>query len=188
MAFIDTAHIGTHHNPFSLVDPNRSDILGAAISTVLPVAAFIICHGALGDPVPAGVHVGAGGWLGFVVPAIILPLWGLSRWQASQAGSEGQTVSWMLVALIAAVITYPYISVHVSLLMAVFLNFLLLVLAVGVAMRAQKVCQPAFLSMLPGVIWIGVVCLFGLAIVAAWSPPFALSSQPGSSDGSPTAA
>lgn len=145
-----------------------------AFAAVLPLAAFsavnFLAEGAAIEPrffSPAGLP----GWAGAVVHLALLFPMGLAIGLA--AGKSRKILPWG-VALIAAVITFPFVAAPLdSLTLALMMAFILL-LTLATAIRVAETSRLGAWLMMPALLWLGFGAALGLAVAAAWSPPFAL--------------
>jgi len=185
MALAQSLYTVQQNEDFSLLDPNRPDALGAALSAALPVAVLIIFNGLASAagwtaavPQYNGVSFVPPTWLASAITIAILPMWGLARWMVWQRGEQGRAASWWVLALITWSLALPFLTSGFDLLGMTFANVISLLLAVGTGAKVFAVSKRAFLLVLPSVCWMGFTTFLGFAAIAqGWSPGFAATQQ-----------
>ena len=163
----------------SLLDADRHDWLGLALSAALPLAVFVIANGVgqlTGNPPLFFSPFGLPGWVGAVMHLAALPLFGAARWLVVERGEAGRRASWWLVALMLGMIAFPYVVLPLDSLSLSMVSMALFVLGVATALRVSAVSRTAAVVMAPGLAWMGLSAAMGLAFVAAWAPPFAVTN------------
>lgn len=167
----------------SALDADRHDALGLLLSGALPLSVFVIVHGMaeLAGIVPLFfAPFGLPGWLGAALHIATLPLFGVARWLVVEHESaDGRNAGWWLVGLMAGLIALPFVVGPLDSLILSVMTMALLLAGMAAAVRVGKVSPLAAMVMLPGVLWMGVSAFIGLALVAAWAPPFGLTNANG---------
>lgn len=167
----------------SALDADRHDALGLLLSGALPLSVFVIVHGMaeLAGIVPLFfAPFGLPGWLGAALHIATLPLFGVARWLVVEHESaDGRNAGWWLVGLMAGLIALPFVVGPLDSLILSVMTMALLLAGMAAAVRVGKVSPLAAMIMLPGVLWMGVSAFIGLALVAAWAPPFGLTNANG---------
>jgi hypothetical protein len=164
----------------AVLDADRHDALGLALSAALPLAVFVIANGLaqINGMLPLFFSpMGLPGWVGAVLHLAGLPLFGAARWMVAGRGDAGRTAGWWIVALMAGVIAFPFVVAPLDSLMLSLVALVLLVLGLGAMVRAGAVDPKAAMVMAPGMIWMGFSAFVGLSFAAAWSPPFAVTNS-----------
>lgn len=167
-----TAHETTLRPTASVV--NFGAFARLALAAVLPLAAFsavnFFAEAAGIEPrffSPAGLP----GWAGAGIHLALLFSIGLAIGLA--AAKSTKVLVWG-VALIAAVVVFPFVAAPLdSLGLALMMSFILL-LTLATAIRVAETSRLGGWLMMPALLWLGFGAALGLAVAAAWSPPFAL--------------
>lgn len=141
---------------------------------VLPLAAFGGVN-ALGEVVglqpyffsPAGLP----GWAGAVIHLTLLFLVGLA---IGLAADENRAVLPWGIALVATMIAFPFPAAALDSLALALVMTLVMLIAIATSIRIAQSSRLGGWLMVPVLIWIGFGAALGLAVAAAWSPPFAL--------------
>jgi len=163
----------------SLLDADRHDLLGLTLSAALPLAVFVIANGVgqiTGNPPLFFSPFGLPGWFGAVMHLVTLPLFGAARWMVAERGEAGRKAGWWLVALMLGMIAFPFVVLPLDSLALSMISMALLLLGIGTTLRVSSVSRQAGLVMAPGLAWMGLSAAMGLALVAAWAPPFAVTN------------
>lgn len=164
------------------LDADRHTMLGLVLSAALPLAVFVIFNGVaeISGVMPLFfAPFGLPGWVGAILHLGALPLFGIARWMVARRSEAGQRAGWWIVALMAGVITFPFIVAPLDPLMLSLASCALLLLGLGTMVRVGAVDAQAALLMAPGMAWMGFSALVGLSFAAAWSPPFAVTNSQG---------
>jgi len=145
-----------------------------ALSAVLPLAAFgaanFLAEAAGLQPhffSPAGLP----GWAGAAIHLVLLFSVGLAIGLA--ASKNGNVLPWGI-ALVAAMITFPFPAAALDSLALALVMTTVLLLALATSLRVATASRLGGWLMLPVLVWVGFGAALGLAVAAAWSPPFAL--------------
>lgn len=118
--------------------------------------------------------MGLPGWAGAVVHLALLFSLGLSMGLVFDKGRRGADATRWLVALIAAMTIFPFLAAPLdSLTLALIMTGVMLI-ALAAAIRVARISRLGGWLMVPSLAWIGFGAALGLAVSAAWSPPFAL--------------
>ena len=167
-----TAHQQTIRPTSSKVDYGA--VARLALAAVLPLAAFSAVN-AMAEA--AGIEprffapANLPGWAGAVLHLALLFSMGLAIGLA--AGKSKTILAWG-VALVAAVITFPFIAAPLDSLALALMMAAILLLTIATAIRVAALSRLGGWLMLPSLLWLGFGAALGLAMAAAWSPPFAL--------------
>ena len=102
----------------------------------------------------------------------MLPLTGMAGYLALRAG--GRSGLFWAAALVAGLLAFPFLAPFLDALQLSLLAVGLLLLAGAATHRLARHAPAAGLLMVPVLAWLGVSAALGLALVASWSPPFAL--------------
>lgn len=116
---------------------------------------------------------GMPGWIGAVMQLGQLALLGGAYWAVTQHNTKSSARFW-LIALIAAYIALPFITQPLDSLQLSLVCTSLFVFAVATVSRVGAVSPLAGWMMAPMLAVIGLSATMGLAIAAAYAPPFAL--------------
>lgn len=119
---------------------------------------------------PLGIPGWAGAGLHF---AMILSI-GIAMGIVANKGSRGAIALRWSAALIAALIAFPFIAAPLDSMTLALAMTSVLLLALATAIRMTRLSGLAGWFMLPVVGWVGFGAALGLAVAAAWAPPFAL--------------
>ncbi|WP_449394185.1 tryptophan-rich sensory protein [Devosia riboflavina] len=145
-----------------------------ALSAVLPLAAFggvnFVADAAGLQPYffsPAGLP----GWAGAAIHLVLLFTLGLA---IGLAASKSRTVLPWGIALVAAMIAFPFPAAALDSLALALVMTGVLLLALATSVRIAAVSSLGGWLMVPVLVWVGFGAALGLAVAAAWSPPFAL--------------
>ncbi|MBN9335087.1 hypothetical protein [Devosia sp.] len=145
-----------------------------ALAAVLPLAAFsllnFLCERAGVEPrffSPAGLP----GWAGAAIHLVMLFSTGLAIGLA--AGKSRSILPWGI-ALILAMIAFPFGAAPLDSMTLALMMASIVLLAIATGLRVANLSPIGGWLMLPTLIWIGFGAALGLAMAAAWSPPFAL--------------
>lgn len=144
------------------------------LSAVLPLAAFggvnFVAEAAGLQPYffsPAGLP----GWAGAAIHLVLLFSVGLAIGLA--ANKNRDVLPWGI-ALVAAMIAFPFPAAALDSLALALVMTTVLLLALATSIRVASASRLGGWLMLPVLVWIGFGAALGLAVAAAWSPPFAL--------------
>ncbi len=179
MSLIDTAGFSEP----SALNPNRNDAVGLSLSVLLPLAAVVVMQafGATAGVPPAMLHyailpVALPEPIATMLPFMLFPLWGMARWAAWQSGRAGQAASWWVVALMGAMIVYPYVALGLDGFLLNWLDLFMLLLAGAAAMHVGPVSRPALACMLPSLLVLTLAAIPGyVALTGGWSPGLAIT-------------
>lgn len=148
-----------------------------ALFVALPLAGFgaanLVADATRTLPVffsPAGLP----GWAGAGVHIFLLATIGLALGLTYAKGAEGRRVLPWGIALVAGMIVFPFFAPQLDSLTLALVMTLVLMLGLATGLRIARVSSAASWLMLPTLIWVGFGAALGLAVAAAWSPPFAL--------------
>jgi hypothetical protein len=144
------------------------------LAAILPLAAFGGVN-VLGEAVgmqpyffsPAGLP----GWAGAAIHLALLFLVGLAVGLAAE--SNRSVLPWG-VALVAAMIAFPFPAAALDSLALALVMTSVMLIALAASLRIAQSSSLGGWLMVPVLIWIGFGAALGLAVAAAWSPPFAL--------------
>lgn len=164
-----TAHEKILHPATSLAGFAR-----LALAAALPLAAFsavnFLAEASGIEPrffSPAGLP----GWAGAILHFVVLFSIGLAIGLAVAKG--GKVLPWGL-ALLAAIIAFPFFAAPLDSLTLALIMATVFLLALATAIRVAEVSRLGGWLMVPALCWLGFAAALGLAVAAAWSPPFAL--------------
>lgn len=152
-----------------------TDVLAIAIAAGLPLGLFGLANLAgesLGLMPLFFAPYGLPGWAGAALHLSLLPLVGVAGYLASRAG--GHNCLLWAAALVAGILAFPFAAPFLDSLQLSMLAVGLLLVAGATTYRVSRVSRTAGLVMIPALIWLGISAALGLALAAAWSPPFAL--------------
>lgn len=119
---------------------------------------------------PAGLP----GWAGAAIHLIALALTGLGIGLAYEKGLRGRKALPWGVALIIGMIAFPFFAAPLDSLQLALVMTGVMMLGLATAIRVARVSRLGGWLMIPMLGWIGFGAVLGLAISAAWAPPFAL--------------
>jgi len=172
MAFIDASHLDT---PAAL-DPYRNEVLGLAISALLPLAAVFAVAGfvaflGLGSAAP--LYADPAQAILFVP---LFPMWGVAHWLAAREGEAGhRAASWVL-ALMGWGLVYPFLPALLDPFLMGWADIASLILIAATAIRLAKVSRPALLLVLPSLAWVALAAIpVYVLLTNGWSPRFAVT-------------
>jgi hypothetical protein len=179
MSLIETAAFSDVHP----LDPNRNDAFGLGTSVLLAVAAlvtvqlgatlFAVTPLTLAQARVPGMLPPA---LAHLLPLMLLPCLGMSRWAAWQAGRKGRAASWWNVALMAATLGFPFAGLVLDSFLVDWLQLCLLLLAGATALRVSAVSRPALIGLLPSLLVLVLTAIPGyVALTGGWSPGLAIT-------------
>ncbi|WP_162249171.1 tryptophan-rich sensory protein [Devosia sp. Root685] len=145
-----------------------------ALAATLPLAAFGAAN-FLGEAVGLQPHffspAGLPGWAGAAMHLVLLFLVGLAIGLATK---QNRAVLPWGIALVIAMIAFPFPAAALDSLGLALVMAGVLLLAIATGLRVAAASSLGGWLMLPALVWIGFGAALGLAIAAAWSPPFAL--------------
>lgn len=151
--------------------------LALFICSALPLGLFGLAElgaGTLGISsfffAPFGMTV----WMGAALHLAQLALLGAAFWAVSETGSTGSARFW-LAGLIAAYIVLPYATPALDSLQLGLVCTALFLLALATLRRVGAASPLAGWMMAPMLAVLGFSAAMGLAVAAAYSPPFALT-------------
>ena len=167
-----TADHSSIHKTAHAVDFGALTRLG--LIAVLPLAAFGGVN-VLGEAVglqpyffsPAGLP----GWAGAAIHLALLFFVGLA---IGLAADKNRAVLPWGIALVAAMIAFPFPAAALDSLALALVMTLVMLIAIATSIRIAQASRLGGWLMVPVLIWIGFGAALGLAVAAAWSPPFAL--------------
>jgi hypothetical protein len=116
---------------------------------------------------------GMPGWVGAIVHLVQLALLGSAYWALTQRDLHTGSRFWLM-ALIAAYILLPFITPPLDSLQLSLLCTGLFLLAIATTTRVGAVSPLAGWLMAPMLAVIGTSSIMGLAVAAAYAPPFAV--------------
>lgn len=167
--FIDTAHAAHHAHPFR-------DVASFAVAMGLPIGLFgLVNLGAesVGMLPLFFAPFGIAGWIGAAAHLAQLSFFGIAFWAVLRATDDRRPLAW-LAAVTGAYILLPFITPSLdSLQLSLICSTLFLVTLAGLQ-RVGKVSKLAGWLMTPTLAIVGFSATMGLALAAAYSPPFAL--------------
>ena len=170
-AYTETVHSSQH----SAAHPFR-DAASFIVAAGLPLGVFGLVNlgaEAIGVLPLFFAPFGIPGWMGAVAHLAQLSLLGIAFWSVTRASAEIAPRLW-LAAIIGAYILLPYITPPLdSLQLSLICSTLFLVTLAGMV-RASSVSPLAAWLMAPTLGILGFSATMGLALAAAYSPPFAL--------------
>lgn len=155
-------------------------VLAWAICTGLPLGLFgLVNLGAesLGILPLFFAPFGLPGWLGAVAHLVQLALLGSAYWALTQRAARSPARFWLL-ALIIGYVALPYVTPPLDSLQLSLVCSALFLLALATIARVGAVSRLAAWLMSPMLVVIGFSAVMGLAISAAFAPPFALIQGP----------
>lgn len=145
-----------------------------AFYAALPLAAFSavnVMAEAAGVEARFFSPAGLPGWAGAGIHLAMLFSIGLAL--ALVGARSAGTLAWG-VALLAGIIAFPFAAAPLNSLTLALMMAAILLLALATAIRISKVSRLGGWLMVPALCWFGFAAALGLAVAAAWSPPFAL--------------
>lgn len=116
---------------------------------------------------------GLPGWAGAIAHLAQLALLGGAFWAVTRHRDHHKAQAWLL-ALTTAYILLPFITPPLDSLQLALVSTTLFLLSVATVRRAAAVSAAAGWMMIPMLAIVGFSATMGLAIAAAYSPPFAL--------------
>lgn len=171
MAFIDV-----HYDPPAALDPDRNEVLGLALSALLPVAAVFAVAGLVAffglgsvarhysDPMMALLFVP------------LFPLWGAAHWFAAREGEAGRIAARWVLALMGFGLVYPFLYGTLDSFWLGWTNIAWLILIAATALRLAQVSRPALMLVLPSLAWVALAAIPGYVLLTnGWSPGFAVT-------------
>lgn len=145
-----------------------------ALAAMLPLAAFgatnFLAEAAGLQPhffSPAGLP----GWVGAAIHLVLLFSTGLA---IGLAARKNRNVLPWGIALVMAMIAFPFPAAALDSVSLAMVMASVLLLAIATGLRVAAASSLGGWLMLPVLAWIGFGAALGLAMAAAWSPPFAL--------------
>lgn len=172
MATIITAKDNSLHPATHAVD--FGTLARLALAAVLPLAAFgavnVLAEAAGLQPhffSPAGLP----GWAGAAIHLALLFFVGLAI--GLGANKNSSVLPWG-VALVVAMVAFPFPAAALDSLALALVMTSVMLLALATSMRIARASSLGGWLMVPVLVWIGFGAALGLAVAAAWSPPFAL--------------
>lgn len=118
--------------------------------------------------------VGMPGWAGAAIHLAVLLSIGVALALAARSGRRMTNLSLWATAYVAGVIAYPFMAPGLDSLGLALTMTMVLVLGLATSIRIARHSTAAGWLMLPALGWLGFGAVLGLAVAAAWSPPFAL--------------
>lgn len=169
--------------PFDIARPRsgatrgtRDSILAFLALTGLPVGLFGLANlagEAMGILPLYFSPFGLPGWAGAIMHLAQLALLGSAYWALTQRDLHTRSRFWLM-AMIAAYIVLPFITPPLDSLQLSMLCTGLMLLAIATATRVGAISPLAGWLMAPMMGVLGLSSIMGLAISAAYAPPFAL--------------
>lgn len=145
-----------------------------ALAAVLPLAAFGAVN-FLGETIGFQPHffspAGLPGWAGAAMHLALLATISLALGLAMTTSRAA--LPWG-VALLVGMIGFPFLATSLDSLALALLMTSVLFLALATSLRVAAASRLGGWLMLPILLWLGFAAALGLAVAAAWSPPFAL--------------
>lgn len=144
------------------------------LAAILPLAAFGAVNfmaEAIGLQPYFFSPVGLPGWAGAAIHLVLLFLVGLA---IGLAANKNRTVLPWGIALVAAMIAFPFPAAALDSLALALVMTTVMLLALATSLRIAASSRLGGWLMVPVLVWIGFGAALGLAVAAAWSPPFAL--------------
>jgi tryptophan-rich sensory protein len=174
MATILTKSIAEHSSRHSV---SVGSLARFALISLLPLAAFgaVNYAGEAMRILPLFFSpVGMPGWAGAAIHLAVLLSIGVALALAAQSGRSMTALTIWGTAYVAGVIAYPFLAPVLDSLGLALTLTVVLVLGLATSIRITKHSAAAGWLMLPALGWLGFGAVLGLAVAAAWSPPFAL--------------
>ena len=148
-----------------------------ALFSAMPLAAFgganFVAEAMGAQPLffsPGGLP----GWLGAALHLALLFTIGLSLGLAYATGRRGRKIMPWGIALVIGMVAFPFFAGWLdAFALALVMTFVLLI-GFATSLRIARVSRLGGWLMLPTLFWVGFGAVLGLAVAAAWSPPFAL--------------
>lgn len=144
------------------------------LAAILPLAAFGAVNfmaEAIGLQPYFFSPVGLPGWAGAAIHLVLLFLVGLA---IGLAANQNRSILPWGIALVAAMIAFPFPAAALDSLALALVMTTVLLLALATGLRIAAASRLGGWLMVPVLVWIGFGAALGLAVAAAWSPPFAL--------------
>lgn len=167
-----TADHNSLHQTANAVDFGALARLGLA--AVLPLAAFGGVN-FLGEAMGVNPYffapAGLPGWAGAAIHLTLLLLVGLA---IGFAVNDNRAVLPWGIALVVAMVAFPFPAAALDSLALALMMTVVMLIALATSLRIAASSRLGGWLMVPVLIWIGFGAALGLAIAAAWSPPFAL--------------
>ncbi|PXA98834.1 hypothetical protein DMC47_06480 [Nostoc sp. 3335mG] len=118
--------------------------------------------------------VGLPGWVGAAIHLVLLLTTGIALGLVAHRGRRGlNAVRWGFVFTLA-MIAFPFVAAPLDSLALALMMTGVILLGLATAIRVARLSRLGGWLMLPSLVWIGFGAALGLAVAAAWSPPFAL--------------
>jgi tryptophan-rich sensory protein len=147
--------------------------------TLLPLAAFSganFAADAIGTMPLFFSPAGLPGWAGAAIHLVMLASIGLALGLTYAKGVHGRKILPWGVALVLAMVIFPYFAPQLDSFALALVMTSVLLLGMATSIRVARVSSAAGWVMLPSLLWLGFGAALGLAVAAAWSPPFALTN------------
>lgn len=174
------ATITAHHTDTTLAAKKKWDLARVTRLGLLSVAPLAAFGGAnfVGEatgylPVffsPAGMQ----GWMGAAVHFAILAPLGLAFGLTAEARGLANHAEHWLVAFIAGLILFPFMAPMFDAFALALVMTTLMLLGLAAGIRVARRSETAGWLMAPALVWTGFGSALGLAMTAAFAPPFAL--------------
>lgn len=155
------------------------DAFGLVLAMAAPLAAFsLINWGVESDGMmplffsPFGLP----GWVGAALYLGTLPLLGAAWHLVHREGMAGKAAAWWIIGLTLGCISFPFIVTPLDSFALSAIAVILSLLGFATMQRAAAVSPMAGWVMAPALAWMAFSALMGLALTAAWAPPFALTN------------
>lgn len=155
---------------------NPSALFGLLIAIGLPLGLFGLVNlmaEAFGVVPYFFSPFGLPGWFGATVHLAMLPLLGAALYLVARHG-DTRSFGW-LSALIAGLIAFPFVIEALDSLQLSLLSTGLVLLTMATMIRVSRASPAAAWILAPVLVWLAVSATLGLALAAAWTPPFALT-------------
>jgi len=166
----------------TLIGADWTALAGLGLCAGLPLGLFGLANllaESLGHAPLFFSPFGLPGWAGAIFHLGLLPLLGAAGWIVGQTRQGRKAQTWLAI-LAAALIIFPFLVAPLPSLALSLISMTLLVLAFGTAIRVAAISRKAAWLLAPVLFWLAVSAVLGLALTAAWSPPFGLiqANQP----------
>ena len=156
---------------------NLARLTRLALMSVLPLAAFgganLVGEATGFTPLffsPAGMQ----GWMGAIAHLVVLAPLGLALGLSMQSSRAGNHAELWLAAFILGLVAFPFLAPVLDAFALALVMTSLVLLGMAAGLRVARRSSLAGWLMAPALIWIGFGSALGLAMTAAFSPPFAL--------------
>lgn len=150
--------------------------IGLLMASGLPLGLFGLANlvaGTLGVTPYFFSPFGLPGWIGATVHLAQLPLVGAALFFVARH-DDTSPVRW-LALLIAGLVLFPFVVAPLDSLQLAIVACALVLLTMASMARASAISPLAGWLLTPVLAWLGISATLGLALAAAWTPPFALT-------------